>query len=179
MDSRKAMLVLVNVVGGVAVLGSYAHGLASNPNAGEVLWGGVPLALRPLYTVSMLLAAVGYFPFTAYLLFGVDAERMRIAGRLGYGWFVLLYALILGPSALWMPLTLVIRDGWSPALWIVIRLVLALVGIGSLALLAALLTLTPRRHGATYAMAVAGAVAFCVQTALLDACVWPAFFPVP
>ena len=179
MDGRKTMLIWVNVVGGLAVLGSYAHGLASNPNASEALWGGVPLVLRPLYTVSMLLAAVGYFPLTAYLLFGVDAERARIAGRLGYGWFVFLYVLILVPSTLWMPLTFMIRSGWSPALWSVIRLVLALVGIGSLALLAALLALTPRPRGMTYALAVTGAVAFCVQTALLDACVWPAFFPVP
>jgi hypothetical protein len=176
-DGRQKMLIWVNVVGGLAVLGSYANGLVSTPNAGDVLWGGVPLGLRPLYTGSMLLAAVGYFPFTGYLLFGVDPDRVRIAGRLDYGCFVFLYALILFPSALWMPLTFTLRDGWNPMLWIVIRLVLALVGIGSLALLAGLLALTPRPRGMGYALAVAGAVAFCVQTALLDACVWPAFFP--
>jgi hypothetical protein len=178
-DVRQKLLIGVNIGGGIAVLGSYAYGLLSTPNAGEVLWGDVPLGLRPLYTVSMLLAAVGYFPFTGYLLFGINPERTQIAGRLGYGWFVWLYVLILLPSAFWMPLTFMVRTAWSPELWIVIRVVLTLVGLGSLALLAALLALTPQPRGWSYAMAVAGAVAFCVQTALLDACVWPAFFPVP
>jgi hypothetical protein len=76
-----------------------------------------------------------------------------------------------------MPLTFQLLGGWDPALWIAIRIVLALVGIGSLGLLAALLTLSPVASRGWRALAVAGAVAFCVQTALLDATVWPAYFP--
>jgi hypothetical protein len=78
-----------------------------------------------------------------------------------------------------MPLTFSLLDTWSPGLWVAIRVVLALVGIGSLGLLAALITLTPARPRALHLLAIAGAIAFCVQTALLDATVWPAYFPVP
>jgi hypothetical protein len=43
--------------------------------------------------------------------------------------------------------------------------------------LVALLTLRPRQPVWAYGLAVIGCMAFCVQTALLDAWVWPAFFP--
>ncbi|TFH28599.1 MAG: hypothetical protein E4H00_08485 [Myxococcales bacterium] len=72
-------MILINVIGGVAVLGSYAYGLLTYPNAGTVLLGGVPEALRPLYTASMLSATVGYFAFTGFLLFAVDPDRVRLA----------------------------------------------------------------------------------------------------
>jgi hypothetical protein len=78
-----------------------------------------------------------------------------------------------------MPLTFLVMDRWSATLWLAICAVLALVGLGSLGLFAALLTLSPRQPVRPYYLAVAGAAAFCVQTALLDACVWPVFFPQP
>jgi hypothetical protein len=177
MHPQRQIMVWLNLIGGVAVLGSYAHGLTTRPDASAALWGGVPPALQPFYTLSMLLAAAGYFLFTTFLLFRVSPDRLRIGGRLGYGWFNVLYALILFPSALWMPLTFRMVDQPSPALWAAIRLVLALVGLGSLGLLAALLRLTPRQPEVAHRLAVGGAILFCVQTALLDAVVWPAFFP--
>lgn len=176
---QKRLLLGLNLLGGVAVLGSYYAGFATHPESVDALWGGVPEALKPFYTVSMLLAAAGYFPFTAFLLFGVDADRARILGRFGFAWFNLFYALILIPSALWMPLTFSLIDTWSAGLWVAIRVVLALVGIGSLGLLAALIGMRPARPRAPRLLAIAGAVAFCVQTALLDAIVWPAYFPIP
>jgi hypothetical protein len=171
-------MIILNVVGGIAVLASYAHGLLTHPGAGGALWGGVPASLQPLYTVSMLLAAIGYFPFTAFLLLQVDPQQARIGGRLGYGWFNVFYALVLIPSALWLPLTFMLIDRWSPLLWLTIRVVLGLVALGSLALLLGLVTLAPPGGGLLRRLAIAGAVAFCVQTVILDALVWPAYFPV-
>jgi hypothetical protein len=57
------------------------------------------------------------------------------------------------------------------------RLVLATLGIGLVALLLALLSLRPRWPAGAYWFAVAGAVAFCFQTAVLDFFVWTALFP--
>jgi len=171
----RVALAALNVLGGLAVLGSYADGLA-RPGAAAALWGGVPDGLRPLYTVSMLLAAAGYFPMTGAVLFGIDATRARVA-RFGYGLFVSLYALILLPSALWMPLTFEMVAAPSPLLWAAIRACLALVGLGSLGVLAALALVRPGPPPALRALALAGAAAFCLQTAVLDALVWPAFFP--
>jgi hypothetical protein len=168
------------VAGGAAVLGSYAHGLASNPLTRGEVWGGVPEPLQPLYTASMLLAAAGYFAFTYFVLFRLDPLRTRVAGRFGYGAFHVLYALILVPSALWMPLTFAMLASPSAATWAAIRVTLALVGIASLGLVAAVATARPVASGggrAVRALAVTGSLAFAFQTAVLDAVVWTAYFP--
>jgi hypothetical protein len=78
----------------------------------------------------MLLAATGYFFLTYFLLFRLDPRVVRIAGRFGYSLFHVLYLLILIPSALWTPLTLVMLRAPSPWLWAIIRLTLAAVALG-------------------------------------------------
>jgi len=177
MNSSKRLLWWINILGGSAVLASYAYGMASNPLTRGEIWGGVPDSLRPLYTTSMLLAAAGYFAFSYFVFFRIDPLKARIGSRVGFGAFNLLYALILVPSALWMPLTFAMLEAPSDGLWWAIRLTLGLVGIGSVGLLAALLTVEPPRAARVRWVAVIGCVAFCFQTAVLDALVWPAFFP--
>jgi hypothetical protein len=174
---KKQRLAAIMLLGGVAVLASYAYSLAIDPVTRAGLWGGVPSAFLPGYIVSMVLAAAGYFAFTYFLFVHVDPDRARIAGRFGYSLFHGLYLLILAPSALWLPLTSVMIQQPSSLLWLGIRLVLALVGLGSVALLFALLSLRPRQPPVAYWLAVTGAVAFCIQTAVLDLFVWTAFFP--
>jgi hypothetical protein len=65
----------------------------------------------------------------------------------------------------------------SDVLWLAIRLALALVGLGSLGLVGALLTLRPQPSTWLYWLAVGGSLVFTVQTALIDALIWPAYFP--
>jgi hypothetical protein len=166
----------INALGGVSVLGSYAHGLATNPATRGDLWGNVPGALLPAYSVSMLLAAAGYLLFTYFLFFRTDAARVRLAGRHGLGLFNILYVLVLVPSALWLPLTFSYLEYRDPGIWILIRVVLTVVGLAALAIVAALLALRPRQPVVGYWLAVAGSVAFAWQTAVLDALVWTAFF---
>ena len=78
----RASLLLLNVLGGLAVLGSYALGLSTHPGMGDAVWGGVPQELRPLYTVNMLLATAGYFAFSHFVFFRLDPRRTRIGARL-------------------------------------------------------------------------------------------------
>jgi hypothetical protein len=177
MNAQQWILVAINVVGGILVLGSYVQGLMAHPDNRNALWGGVPGSVQPLYTAGMITAALGYFAFTYFILFEIDAE-VRVADHFGFWIFFLIYTVILVPSALWMPLTYAAIGNHSTGLYWVIRIVLAVVGLGSVALLVALLTL--RTGGSSYAywLAVAGSAAFCFQTAVLDALVWPAFFRV-
>ncbi len=175
MFRRRSGMLLLNLVGGVAVLGSYAWCISSYPRPGE-FWGGVPDGLRPVYTVNMFLAAMGYFAFTFFLMFRLAPATPR-AGGPGLGSFNALYALILLPSALWMPLTFAMLESPGPGLWWAIRLTLAVVGIASLGLLAGLLAARPRPSTLAHKLAVAGSLAFCFQTAILDALVWSAYFP--
>jgi hypothetical protein len=177
MKLGRRSLLWLNLLGGSAVIGSYAHGLASNPLTRGEVWGGVPEPLRPLYTASMLLAAAGYFGFSFFVFFRLDPARTRVAGGFGFGAFHALYALILVPSALWMPLTFAMLEAPSGALWLAIRVTLVLVGIGSLGLVAAVASAQPSEARLARAVAVAGALAFSFQTAVLDALVWPVYFP--
>jgi hypothetical protein len=174
MHSKVRTLIALNVVGGIAVLASYVVGLGAI--SGDALWGGVPDGLRPIYTVNMFLAAGGYFLFTPYILFRLDPDTTRVAGRFGYGLFHILYALVLFPSALWLALTAHVVDHPSLAAWAVVRIDLALVAIGAIGLLTSLACLGPDAPRGRR-LAIAGLVPFCLQTAVLDALIWPAFFP--
>lgn len=167
-------LAALNVVGGTLVLGSYVWGLSAV--SGDALWGGVPEALRPLYTLNMFLAAAGYFLFTPYILLRVVPAASREPGKRGPGFFRACYALVLIPSALWLPLTALHLEQVASWSWALVRLDLALVALGSLGLLMGLLGLgseAPRGR----ALAIAGLAPFLLQTVVLDAIVWPALHP--
>jgi hypothetical protein len=177
MNQTKRIALWINIVGGIAVLLSYAHGIVSHPITRSDVWGGVPDALRPLYTTNMFLAATGYFAFSYFVFFKLDAENCRIGNLFGFGIFNLLYALILIPSAMWMPLTFAMLEAPSSELWLGIRITLGLVGIGSLGLLAAIVAVDSQRTIAARWPAAIGCGFFCLQTAVLDALIWPAYFP--
>lgn len=173
MHPQRRMFAWINVLGGIAVLGSYLWGLGTHPETRNDVWGGVPASLQGLYTVNMLLAATGYFFFSTFVFLRVDPDAARVGNR-GFGVFNALYAVILAGSALWMPLTFAHLASPSPLLWWIIRVDLLAVGAASLALLVSLRRVRP---GPAPWPALVGAAFFCVQTALLDALVWPAFFP--
>jgi hypothetical protein len=103
---------------------------------------------------------------------------VKIADRFDYRIFQSIYAMILLPSALWMPLTFAMIQDPGAGLWFAIRATLFVVGLGSLLLVSALLRLEPRTPRMDYRLALVGSVAFAFQTAVLDALVWPAYFPV-
>jgi hypothetical protein len=54
-----------------------------------------------------------------------------------------------------------------------------MVGISSLALVCSIASVRPAGPAWARALALVGALAFAVQTALLDALVWPHYFPFP
>ena len=179
MHTQQLTLGLINVAGGILVLGSYAHGLITHPANRDAIWGGVPETIKPFYTANMLLAAAGYLAFTYFVLFRLHPDNAQLANISGYKVFYLIYAFILFPSALWMPLTYSALGHLGSSLYYwAVRIVLAIVGLASLALLGVLLSLHSSESSATYWLAIAGAVFFCMQTAALDGIVWSAYFRV-
>ncbi|HEX8992765.1 MAG TPA: hypothetical protein VF784_13885 [Anaerolineales bacterium] len=178
MNPKKRLLLTINLLGGAAVLGSYAGGIRTHPNAVNVLWGGVPASIQPFYTAGMFLAAAGYFAILYFILFRLDPDKTSVWHRSGFDTFNVLFAAILIPSSLWMPLTFAAVEATSGVLLWVVRLVLAAVGLASLGLLTALLNTQPRRPLWAYWLALIGCAAFCLQTAVLDMIVWSAYFTV-
>jgi hypothetical protein len=176
MATQYVILLIINIVGGAAVIGSYIFGLRAQSGGANVLWGGVPSNIRPVYTVSMMLSALGYFAFLYYLFFRLTPAEVSIAGMFDFSLFYVIFLVILIPSALWMPLTNVYAGNPSTGIWVLIRTVLALVGLASIALLWALLTLHGKVSGVSYWLAVVGSGYFAFHTAILDAIIWAALF---
>lgn len=178
MQRQQNWLAALVVVGGAAVLSSYAYGLLAPGADSGALWGGIPGSWLPAYQANMVLATAGFFAYTYFLLLRVDPGAVSIGGRFRFGLFYLLYAGILIPSALWMPLTLAMLRQPGDLLWWAVRAVLTAAGLSALGLTAALVALTPRKPRWAYVLAVVGSLPFTLQTLILDAILWPAFFPV-
>jgi hypothetical protein len=176
LTTQQIILLIINIAGGAAVIGSYIFGLSAQSGGAAVLWGGVPANIRPVYTVSMSLSALGYFAFLYYIFFRLDPAQTSIAGVSGFTLFYMIFLLILIPSALWMPLTNVYVGNPGTTMWVLVRTVLAIVGLASIALLWALLALHGKVPGVSYWLAVIGSGYFAFHTAILDAIVWAALF---
>ena len=176
-DRLRIIFFIVNVVGGIAVLGSYAHGLLTEVALRPKLWGGVPEAWRPVYTVNMFLAAGGYFFFTAHFLMRALPSGALFFNRFGFEWIIFLYAAFLISSALWMPLTFSMMKVPSDGTWFAIRSVLTVTGIASVTLLVSLFASNAERGDWLFWAAVAGLTPFIIQTAILDAIIWPRYSP--
>jgi hypothetical protein len=182
MTTSRAVLLAINLIGGAAVIGSYVVGLgnwgedAVSPPAISRLWGGVPAGLRGVYGASMLLAAAGYLLFFYHVVIRMDPTRASIPGGFSIVAFAAPFAIILAPSAVWMSLTLRYAEAPTPQLWLALRLALALVAFGSLAMLAMLASLKVSAPDQFWWPATIGAAVFAFHTLFLDALLWPALF---
>lgn len=176
MPANKKHLIVIILVGGLAVLGSYVYGILSVPDAGDILWGGVSKNIRPFYTVGMLLGALGFFAYTYFIVFCLDPREVQICHRYEYGIFSILYIAILVPSALWLPLSYLAVQTQDSALILAVRFDLILVGIASICLLLTLWFIEPRQPVWAHSLALLGCIFFCIQTVILDAIVWGSYF---
>jgi hypothetical protein len=176
MNVQQIILLIINIIGGIAVIGSYILGLSTQSGGANILWGGIPAGIRPVYTVSMIISAIAYFAFIYFILFRIDTKDTLIWNRFSYSIFYVIFFLMLAPSALWMPLTNVYVNSQATGSWIAVRTVLAIVGLASITLVWALLSLQPKNTGFTYWAAVAGSAYFAFHTAILDALIWAALF---
>jgi len=172
MGTQRLILLIINIIGGAAVILSYIYGLRGQVGGANVLWGNVSTSIRPIYFVSMIISALGYFAFIYYVLFRIDPAESNV----NYYLFYAIFLVIVTASAFWMPLTNMYVGNPSASLWIALRGVLAMVALGSIGLVWALLSLHPFTRGAVYWLAVAGAGYFAFHTTVLDAITWAALF---
>jgi hypothetical protein len=177
MDEQKIWFLVINTLGGFAVIASYVAGMVSHPNTEQLIWGRITPSLRTVYLACMPLAAVGYLSVLYFILFQLNAETARIWGFDGFSVLDIIFAVILIFSALWMPLTYKLIETQWRGWWIYIRMVLLLVGLASLVLLFALLMISQKEPAWSYWLATAGAAVFFIQTGIIDAFIWPALFP--
>ena len=77
---------------------------------------------------------------------------------------------------MWLPLTALMLENPGALLWLVIRMTLALVGAGAVGLLWTLARTRTEDRRPGIKFAVIGLLPFILQTAVLDAIVWPIYF---
>ena len=176
MTSPQVMLMIVMLMGGVGVIGSYAQGFIAHPGSVNILWGKISGPFRSVYTVSMLLSALGYFAFAYFLLFRIVPSTAKVTGTLGFEVFFTVIAGMLLFSSLWMPFTYSYVEKPNPGTWVAIRIVLFLVGLSSCALAWAILSLHSKQPPVPYWFAVVGSVYFAFHTTVLDAFFWPVLY---
>ena len=164
---NRLLFAIVQVVGGLSVLGSYAHGAVTHPDTVERLWGTIPEVLWTPYSLCMPPAAVGYLVATWMLW-------RRSPNAEGYRRTMAWYAGFLVTSAVWMPLCFAALDHQRASLLPVIQIDLALAGGFALAVAWEIhkSDLSRRR------LALAAWAFLCWQCVVLDALVWPRFFVV-
>jgi hypothetical protein len=153
----------VQLLGGVAVLSSYAWGLTRHADIATQLWGTIEPGWIPWYSSCMPFAAVGYLAASAYLL--RSAKSLRGC--------TLAFTLFLSASAMWMPLSLLALLTHDRSLTPLIQFDLAVAAVACLWIARHLWTHAEGRRGQ---VALLGWAALCWQTVFLDALVWPRFF---
>ncbi len=175
MNTNQKIFLIINIIGGILVLGSYYLGLRGGKGV-DALWGGTPANIKGIYTASMLVCAVSYFIFFSYIFSNLGSGTFSNIKILGDKIFLILFALILIASAFWMPLTNIMISNPSPVVWIGIRVVLVIVGLASCAVFLSLLTISPRPGGIWYFASLLGMFWFTFHTLILDALLWPYFW---
>lgn len=176
MKKENIILLLVNIIGGAAVIISYIIPIATYSGPVMDFWGKTPAHLISTYTVFMLLAAVSYLVFTPLLIFKTKAKEVTLYNRFSYRWFSAAYALILIPSIGWMALTQAYLNTPSEILWTIIEIDLLLVGVGSIFLFILFLGMKPKKPTIWYWISIPFLLLFIFQTAILDPFLWTAGF---
>lgn len=175
---QRLTLLMINLIGGVAVLGSYAVGISGHPGQTDLLWGSLPEGVRGLYVANMLPAAIGYLVAFAYLM-AAPPRRLQHAGAPALPALSTVYATFLVSSAAWMPLCWSALDGGREELISLIKLVLVLAGASSAGLLLLLARLSDPPWPRWWRASLLGMGFLVLQCAVLDALVWPQFFVIP
>ena len=166
---------LLNVVGGVAVLGGYWLGIDAHSGENDRLWGEIPESVRGVYSFCMFPAAFGYLVSFAYLM-KADWSQLRFASRPAAGALWALHSVFLLTAALWMPLTWSALDHGTVSLYWPIQVLLLVTGLCSAGLVLSLRSLIDPPHPRQARWAQWSLLALVFQCLVLDGLVWPRFF---
>lgn len=176
MGKSKRLLLVINLIGGVSVVSSYLVTILTYPGSLMDFWGRIPDSLIRLYSILIILSAVSYILFTAYIL-SINAPKPQLIWkRFGYRGFHLSYLLILIPSALWMPLTRFYLDSPSMRRWSLVEMDLRLVAVGSTLLLIQFAGIRPVKRRLFYALSLVALLVFFIQTSIIDPFFWTSGF---
>lgn len=165
MSNRRKLITLI-VVLGPCVLLSYYVAAQYNLKGIDALWGNMPDNIKIYYPIGMLIATLGFFPFTYLIVFHSVKPND----------YLLPYLFVLLPSSLWMPLTVSYINSPTDITWFAIRIVLLLVAFGAILIYIRMKNEFKQTNLGLYKWALFGVLGFIAHTLLLDGLLWPYFF---
>ena len=169
--------ILINIIGGVLVIGSYILGFNSEPDNKLDLWGGITGKTRQLFTISMLLSATGYLAFLFYMIFKDGLDNNDNPSLLGLNTFLILSILFLISASVWMPATIKFLDTSLNYWWLVIIIVLWITAMSLVTMFIILLTSQNIEHNFSLKLATLGIGYISFHCLILDAIIWVFKFP--
>ena len=124
----QTQFLLINIIGGIAVLGGYVIALINNPETRNELWGGVPENLRLWITAFMFISALGYCFAMYYLIFDEGLSLGFFWGKFDYKLIKALLIIFLTTAALWIHTTFLYMESGSKFHWSLVQIELWLTG---------------------------------------------------
>ena len=175
--SATISFLIINLIGGTAVLGGYAGFLYMFPEQRDSLWGGIEGGWQWVFIVSMLTAAAGYLCFSYSILF--QSTSVEFSSRLFQSKHAIsiLSMVFLLTAAVWLPATIAYLESGNAIWWVI--------GVGSLWVTALTLVTTTILLIVTPAMipdvfhrilAISGISYITFHCLVLDAIVWVSLF---
>ena len=175
--SNSQIFLFVNLIGGTTVISSYIFSIAFFPDHREAFWGGIDGNLRRFFTVSMIPAAVGYLIFAYFMIWKSQVLGFNQINLMGGLLPLILCAIFLIASTVWMPTLSLYLDSNQPIWW---NISITSLWITAIALIT--LTIFTGAKFATYPttqglFAMIGLIYITFHCVVLDAIIWVNKFP--
>ena len=169
MNGNQIFFLVIIALFGIPVILSYIFGIKRVKDV-NLLWGGTPKKYQKIYGVSIILSTIAFLTFTTYI-FVLSYKHYNLIN------IYVIYAVLLGAAALWLPLMIEVIELKKKIYWILTRISLALVGFCSILLLSMMIFST--YYGTFFVLSIIALIIFTIHTIVLDAILWPHFFTLP
>ena len=173
----QTQFLLINIIGGIAVLGGYVIALINNPETRNELWGGVPENLRLWITAFMFISALGYCFAMYYLIFDEGLSLGFFWGKFDYKLIKALLIIFLTTAALWIHTTFLYMESASKFHWSLVQIELWLTGASVFLIMIGLASATEVKNSNLHFYSILGLCVISFHCLILDAFLWLNKFP--
>ncbi len=168
----RTQFIIINLIGGIAVLGGYAYALINHPDTRNDLWVGIPESWKPFYVVSMFAAAFGYLIAMYYLIFKGGLANKFFWGKTDVSIMTILLVLFLLSAAMWIHSTFAYLESPGSGTWTMVQIELRTTAIAILLFTVGLATASEISHSSLHRWAVSGLFYLTFHCLVLDAILW-------
>ena len=174
----QTQLLIINFIGGIAVLGGYVVALINHPHTRNDLWGGVPESLRPWITSFMFVSAFGYCTAMYYLVFKDGMQLDFLRGKVSENFFLGVVIIFLVSASMWIHTTFAYMHSPSKLLWSFVQAELWITGLSIFFLFFIILTASGVKNHYLHFASLVGLGAITFHCLFLDAFLWINRFPI-